>query len=78
MANSSQTEKPTPKRLAKARTEGQFLNSRQLVTAVQFLTFVTIAFAWFPSWLAGMKELLRTSLLEAFRSDLAIATLPGW
>jgi flagellar biosynthetic protein FlhB len=77
MANSSQTEKPTAKRLLKARTEGQFTNSRQLITAFQFLAFVTIAFAWFPSWLAGMKELLRTSLVEAFRVDITIATLPA-
>jgi len=77
MANSSQTEKPTPKRLEKARSEGQFINSRQLVTACQFLAFVTIGLAWFPSWLAGMKELLRTSLVEAFRVDITLATLPG-
>jgi len=77
MANSSQTEKPTAKRLEKARSEGQFINSRQLVTACQFLAFVTIAQAWFPSWLAGMKELLRTSLIGAFRIDITIATLPG-
>lgn len=77
MANSSQTEKPTPKRLLKARSEGQFINSRQLITAVQFLAFVTIAFAWFPSWLAGMKDVLRSSLIEAFRVDISIATLPG-
>jgi flagellar biosynthetic protein FlhB len=73
----SKTEKPTARRLHKARTEGQFPTSRELVAATQFAVFITIAFAWFPGWLSAMKQMLRASLAEAFHSDLSIATFPS-
>lgn len=77
MADSSKTEQPTAKRLLKAREEGQFINSRELVTAFQFLIFVTLAAAWFPDWLREMRELLRASITTAFRANMNIATLPA-
>jgi len=72
----SKTEKPTARRLSKARTEGQFPTSREMVAATQFVVFIVMAFAWFPGWLRGMKELLRASLTEAFRSNFTVATAP--
>jgi|SRR5581483_6761573 len=72
----SKTEKPTARRMAKARTEGQFPTSREMVAATQFLVFIVMAFAWFPSWLRGMKELLRSALAEAFRANFSVATAP--
>lgn len=77
MADSSKTEKPTAKRLLKAREEGQFINSRELVTAFQFLIFVTLATMWFPGWLRAMRELLRASITNAFHGNLDMATLPA-
>jgi len=73
----SKTEKASPRRLQKARTEGKFPTSRELVAASQFVVFIVIAFAWFPGWLSTMKAMLRTSLVESFHADLSVATFPG-
>ena len=77
MADSSKTEQPTGKRLERARREGQFASSRELVAAGQFLVFLAILGAWFPDWLDGMKEMLGQALTGAFRGDLTVTTLPG-
>ena len=47
----SKTEKASPRRLQKARLEGKFPTSRELVAATQFIVFIVIAFAWFPGWI---------------------------
>jgi len=73
----SKTEKPTLRRLTKARLEGQFPTSRELVAATQFVVFIAIAFTWFPGWMSGMKEMLRASLADAFHADLSIANFPA-
>jgi flagellar biosynthesis protein FlhB len=72
----SKTEQPTGKRLQKARTEGQFVSSREMVAATQFVVFIVVAFAWFPGWLSGMKEMLRASLTQAFHANLNVGTFP--
>lgn len=77
MADSSKTEKPTGRRLEKARREGQFASSRELVAAGQFLVFLAIVQAWFPGWLAGMKQMMGQSLTEAFHAELDTTTLPS-
>lgn len=74
--SSSHTEKPTAQRLEKARKEGQFMSSREMVAAFQFLVFVAIAGAWFPGWLQEMRGMLRWSLQTAFRSNIDVETLP--
>jgi len=73
----SKTEKPSPRKLIKAREEGKFPASREMVAATQFVVFIVIAFAWFPGWLKAMKEMLRASLAESFHADLSVATFPG-
>ena len=73
----SKTEKPSPRRLIKAREEGKFPASREMVAATQFVVFIVIAFAWFPGWLKAMKEMMRASLAASFHADLSVATLPG-
>jgi flagellar biosynthesis protein FlhB len=73
----SKTEKPTARRLLKSREKGQFPTSKELVAATQFVVFIVIAFAWFPGWLNGMKQMMRASLAESFHSDVSIATIPG-
>jgi flagellar biosynthetic protein FlhB len=77
MADSSKTEKPTGRRLEKARKEGQFASSRELVAAGQFLVFLAILQAWFPGWLSNMKQVLGQSLTGAFHADLDLTTLPA-
>jgi flagellar biosynthetic protein FlhB len=78
MADShNRTEQPTQKRLQKARREGQFATSRELITAAQFVTFVMIIGMWFPGWLTGMKAMLHQALAAAFHQDLDVTTLPG-
>jgi len=73
----SRTEQPTGRRFSKARLEGQFPTSRELVTATQFIVFIVIAFAWFPKWMSGMKEMMRSSLAQAFHDDISVASVPG-
>jgi flagellar biosynthetic protein FlhB len=77
MADSSKTEQPTGKRLEKARTDGQFVASRELVTAGQFLVFVLILGAWFPGWFSGIKQMMRASLEAAFRGELDVTRMPA-
>lgn len=77
MADSSKTEKPSARRLQKARQQGQFVSSRDMVSAAQLFTFVVLLGTWFPAWLASMKTMMRESLTGAFHGDLVVARIPG-
>ena len=77
MAQSNKTEKPTGRRLEKARREGQFVSSRELVAAGQFLVFVSILGMGFTGWLARMKDLLSQALAQAFHRELDVTTFPS-
>ena len=77
MADQNKTEQPTGRRLQKARNEGQFAASRELVAAGQFLVFIAIIGAWFPGWMVDMKAMMRQSLAAAFQSQLDVVSLPG-
>lgn len=77
MADANKTEKPTGKRLEKARKDGQFPASKELITAGQFIAFVGITGAYFPGWLAGMKAMFRDSLEAAFHGELDVTSLHG-
>jgi len=66
---SNNTEKPTPRRLEKARKEGQVPVSREFVGAVQFVTFVALLGTW-GGWLFHeIRTILRVSLGYAFRTS---------
>lgn len=71
------TEKATPRRLLKARREGQFAASRDFVSGLQFTVFVLLIAQSGPHLLASLKEVTRGLFVEAFRSDLSEATLIG-
>jgi len=75
MPESSQTEKPTPRRLLKAREEGRFAVSREFVAAVQFTAFVAVLAFLGPSSFSGLQRLMRQLFNEAFHGDLTIARL---
>jgi flagellar biosynthesis protein FlhB len=67
MADKGQkTEQPTPKRLEKARKEGNFPSAKELVAAMQFLAFAGMLAAWSGGWLAQMRQTMRWLLGRAF------------
>ena len=74
-ANSDKTEKPTQRKLVKARREGQFASSRDFVSGLQFTIFVLLLAAWGPGLFDGFKQATATVLRQAFRSDLPASTL---
>lgn len=67
--NGQRTEQPTPKRLDKARKEGQFPTARQFVPAMQFLVFVALLEAWGGQWLGELRLLMRQTLAAAFTAQ---------
>jgi len=70
MSDSSQrTEQPTPKRLEKARKDSEFPSSRELVSAIQFFAFISLAASWFPNWILQVRAAMATGLSRAFASS---------
>src|SRR6266849_7656079 len=69
------TEKPTPKRVEKARKEGQFPAAREMVGALQFLAVASMLAAWGGEWLAGMGQTMRWLLGRAFVADVIVGDL---
>ena len=75
---SQQTEKPTPRRIQKARREGRFAVSREVVTAIQFLAFVILLGATGAGFFSRLLRSTRGMLVQAFRSNLSAAELLQW
>jgi len=71
------TEQATPRRLMKARKEGQFASSHDFVSGLQFTVFVILIAQTGASLLATFKGVTRGLLIEAFRADLSSANLIG-
>ena len=67
---SQQTEKPTPRKLEKARKEGQFPVSKEFVHGVQFLVFVALLAGYGKGWLANLVETSRMVLSRGFHTQL--------
>jgi flagellar biosynthetic protein FlhB len=67
---SQQTEKASPRRLEKARKEGQFASAREFVAGVQFLLFVSILASWGSRMMGSLTDIMQVSLRWAFRSGL--------
>ena len=74
---SSRTEQPTPHRIDKARKEGQFSSSREMLGAAQFLVFVYLLSRWGPEWFVEAGNAMRALVGVAFRSDLGPSGLLG-
>src|SRR5579863_6413583 len=64
------TEKATPRRLDRARREGQFPTAKQFVSAAQFLAFTAILSHFGDTWLDQTRETVRFLLKKAFAADL--------
>ena len=71
------TKQATPRRLIKARREGQFASSHDFVSGLQFTVFVILIAQTGPAMLASLKEVTRGLFLEAFRGDLGPTALIG-
>ena len=75
MADEQREEKPTQKRLEKARKEGNFPASREFISAVQFTGFVTLSVTFGGALLRQVGMLMRTLLGFAFTGDLTVERL---
>jgi flagellar biosynthetic protein FlhB len=73
--NGQRTEPATPRRIEKARREGQFLSARHLVASLQFLVFVALLGAWGGDWLEALRDSQRTLLKRAFGPELTAREL---
>jgi flagellar biosynthetic protein FlhB len=71
--NGQRTEKPTPRRLERARKEGKFPVSREAVASVQFLLFALLLGTFGARWYHGTLEDCRYLLRHAFSSELTQA-----
>lgn len=69
------TEKPTQRRVQRARREGQFASSRDFVSGLQFTVFVVLLAETGPRLFAVLRDVTRVLLGQAFRSDLGPQTL---
>jgi flagellar biosynthetic protein FlhB len=69
------TEQPTERRKEKARREGKFPVSRELVASLQFFTFACLLSAAGGAWFAGMMRSFRFLLGRAFGAELTSAEL---
>src|SRR5271170_5803863 len=67
MADQGQrTEKPTKRKIDKSRREGQFPASRELLSALQFLTFVVLLITCRGAFFERAREMVRYVLVAAF------------
>ncbi len=67
---SQQTEKPTPRKLEKARQEGQFPVSKEFVNGVQFLVFIWLLSNYGSLWLSNLVATSRIVLERGFHTEL--------
>jgi flagellar biosynthetic protein FlhB len=66
MADDQKTEKPTQRRMVKAREEGNFPTARLFVGSMQFVAFVSLLHVWGATWIHTLQSafinLIQTSL----------------
>jgi flagellar biosynthetic protein FlhB len=72
VADPQRSEKPTKQRLDRARKEGNFPSSRDFVTSIQFLGFVTLTTLFAARFLARIEGLMRALLSAAFTADFTV------
>jgi flagellar biosynthetic protein FlhB len=65
------TEKATPRRLKKARDEGNFPTSHVFVAALQFLAFVSLLSSWGPQWARELRVRFAGMLLHELDPRIA-------
>src|SRR5579864_2688605 len=70
MADSQHTEKPTQRRIDRARKEGNFPSSREFISSIQFLGFVSILVTFGGTFLILMARAMRGLLARAFSTEI--------
>lgn len=84
MADKGQrTEQPTPQRIRKAREDGRFPSSREMVFAVQFLAWILLlntAGLWYPAAARTLRQMIVSAFANRDRLDvqalLHVGSLP--
>ena len=66
----NKTEKPTPQRLKKSREEGQFLSSRGVLAAVQFLAFVAVIGKLLPGWVNRLERAMSQLFARSMNGEM--------
>jgi flagellar biosynthesis protein FlhB len=69
-----QTEKPTKQRIDKARKEGNFPSSKEFLSSVQFLGFVTVAVSFTGAFVVRLTHVMRALFVRAFSAKAAELT----
>ncbi len=72
------TEPPTPRRLEKARQEGQFPSAREFVAALQFLVFLCLLAAGGAHWFGTFRQTMGRWLALAFAGEISPRMLSRW
>jgi flagellar biosynthetic protein FlhB len=76
MADSGErTEKPTQRRIDKARREGNYPSSREFISSIQFLGFVTIAATFGGTFLMRTARVIRYLLSIAFTTEITVSEI---
>jgi flagellar biosynthetic protein FlhB len=70
-----QTEKPTQRRLDKARREGNFPASREFISSVQFLGFVTVVTTFGATFLTRLAYVMHELFARAFTLQLTTTVM---
>ncbi|HEX3877949.1 MAG TPA: EscU/YscU/HrcU family type III secretion system export apparatus switch protein [Bryobacteraceae bacterium] len=63
---SDKSEKPTERRVKKAREDGNYLSAKEFVSAMQFCVFLCLLGAWGAKWFAGFRATARRLFLLPF------------
>ena len=72
MADPQKSEKPTQRRLLKAREQGNFASSRQFIAGMQFLSFVTLLHFFGGTWVTSMRVVMTSTLRLAFGPEFSL------
>src|SRR6476646_5905558 len=76
MSDSGQrTEKPTQRRLDRARKEGNYPASKEFVSAIQFVGVVALSTTFAAKGLTSFAGLMRVLLERAFAGDISASGL---
>jgi flagellar biosynthesis protein FlhB len=75
MPEHNQTEKPTARRLQKARDKGDFPVSRHLLGSLQFLLAITIITSFFSQWTRSIAQLMVAMFRRAAAGELSPSEL---
>lgn len=74
MADPQKTEKPTERRLKKAREEGNYPSARQFIAGAQFCVLVALLQIYGGGWMEAVAGTMRLLIARAFDPEV---TVPG-